>query len=89
MIITGPIPAENAWARVDKANAVSAVWVITMMPSCGPTMGAKSTNCIAGTACACRPESWIRDAPSSAAWRLVPVPITHSRRARWKRSAAS
>jgi len=33
VIKTGPRPAENAWARVDNAKAVSAVCVITTMPS--------------------------------------------------------
>ena len=71
MIITGPRPAVNACARVDSANAVSAVCVITMTPSCGPTSGAKSTNCIDGTALRLpcrRAGSSTRRAPPRAGW---------------------
>ena len=88
VIVMVSMLCSKASARAASAYAVSPVWLITTIESCGPITGAVVTNRMAGTTVAALPASARRAAPSSAACRLEPVPTSQMRWARWSPSAA-
>jgi hypothetical protein len=67
VIIITSSPALVASALAASAYAVSPVWVMRMIASSGPTMGAQTTKRIDETATADRPASWSIPAPRIAA----------------------